>query len=320
MINLLDRLSADLSQPRRDLLYLIKSAPYRYKVYQIAKRAPGKKRTIAQPARELKPLQYWVMENLLSNFPIHDAARAYRKGRNIFDNAAPHANHRYLCKVDFKNFFPSIKSEDLERFIHSQANATEWTDDDLDYLCKILFWCKERGKPLQLSIGAPSSPLVSNILLYRFDVEISKLCAELGVTYTRYADDLSFSTNRSRVLSKIVARIPKICSALQSPRLILNRSKTVHASKRSSRRVTGLVLTNDGQVSIGREKKRTVRSAFHHYVSGLLNEKEIAQLAGMVAFVNSVEPGFLVRLSIKYGADKVTHLLSNRRVSDSEPE
>ena len=80
MSKLLEMLSNDLALPLNDLAYLARSAPYRYKVYQIEKRTPGKKRTIAQPAREVKPLQYWVMSHVLSAFPIHPAATAYRKG------------------------------------------------------------------------------------------------------------------------------------------------------------------------------------------------------------------------------------------------
>jgi hypothetical protein len=124
-------LSNDLALPPKDLLYRVKSAPYRYKVYEIAKKAPGKTRTIAQPAKELKPLQYWVMKNVLSKFPIHSAAFAYRKGRNILDNAIPHASHRYLCKLDFRNFFPSIKATDFERFMRLSPLAAKWSKEAL---------------------------------------------------------------------------------------------------------------------------------------------------------------------------------------------
>jgi len=314
MSRLLEGLSSEFAIPMNDLVYLVRSAPYRYKVYEIAKRTPGKKRTIAQPARELKPLQYWVMENVLNAFPIHPAATAYRKGRNIADNALPHATHRYLCKLDFRNFFPSIKSWDFEKFMRANTPAGAWTEEELDHLSRILFWRKKRKKDLILSIGAPSSPVLSNILLYKFDVETTSLCAKYGVTYTRYADDLTFSTNTSKVLFEIERQIPKICTGLGSPRLLLNRSKTVHASKKGSRRVTGLTLTNDGLVSISRERKREISAGFHRYTLGKLNAEEINKLAGMVAYIKSVEPTFLDRLSEKYGATAVSHLLSSSRL------
>ncbi len=313
MSDFLDRLSTDLAVPREDLVYLIRSAPYRYKVYDIPKKAPGKTRTIAQPAREVKPLQYWVMENVLARFPVHNAAVAYRKGRSILDNARPHAAHRYICKLDFKGFFPSIKSTDFEKFMRLAPIARVWTVEEVGYMSRILFWRKKRGNVLQLSIGAPSSPLLSNILLYNFDLKISALCAERGITYTRYADDLSFSTNVPGILREIDGQVAEICKRTRPPRLTLNETKTVHASKKGLRRVTGLVLANEGLVSIGREKKRGLRARFHRYMLGGLSEKEIAEFAGMLSFVKSVEPVFLERLSRTYGADALNHLLSTHQ-------
>ncbi len=313
MSKFLDLLSSDLALPPKDLLYLVNSAPYRYKVYQIAKRTPGKKRTIAQPAREVKPLQYWVMEHVLAAFPVHPAAFAYRKGKSILDNTAPHAAHQFLCKLDFKNFFPSIKSTDFQKFMRLNPLASVWTEEEIGYISRILFWRRKRGNVLQLSIGAPSSPLLSNILLYNFDLKVSALCAGRGVTYTRYADDLSFSTNARGVLREIETQVGEICKKTRPPRLVLNEAKTVHASTKGLRRVTGLVLANDGVVSIGREKKRLIRARFHRYIQGALNEKEIAEFSGMLSFIKSVEPLFLERLARKYGASALNHLLSTHR-------
>jgi retron-type reverse transcriptase len=316
MSELLQQLSTEFSLPMHDLIYLIRSAPYRYKVYEIDKKTPGQKRTIAQPARELKPLQRWVIQNVLAEFPIHESAMAYRKNWNILDNASRHARQRYLCKLDFKNFFPSIKAADFELFMRSASSAHPWTEEEIGYLSRILFWCKKRGKSFELSIGAPSSPMVSNILLYGFDLAIGTLCTQTDVVYTRYADDLTFSTNRPGVLQRIEIQIPKICTSLKSPRLLLNRQKTVYASKRGSRRVTGLVLTNDGLVSIGRNKKRIIRATIHKYMSGGLADNEAASLAGTLAFINSVEPSFLRRLSGQYGSAVIRDLLARRGSSE----
>lgn len=316
MSDLLERLSSDLALPQQDLVYLIRSAPYRYKVYEIPKKASGKKRTIAQPAKEIKPLQYWTMSEVLAAFPVHPSATAYRKGKNILDNAAPHANQRYLCKLDFRNFFPSIKSTDFEKFMRSNSLAAIWSEEEVRHLSRILFWRKKRGNVLQLSIGAPSSPLLSNILMYNFDARTNAICAELGVRYTRYADDLSFSTNEAGILQQLERRIPQICKEIRSPRLVLNETKTVHASKKGLRKVTGLVLSNDGLVSLGRMKKRQIRAAMHRYVAGRLTEEEIPELGGMLSFIKSVEPLFLQRLASKYGATALSHLMSTHKPLD----
>jgi len=72
--DLLEKMSYDLLQNKEQLIHLIQSAPHRYKVYQIPKKSGAGMRTIAQPAKEVKILQYWVIENYFSLLPIHKAA------------------------------------------------------------------------------------------------------------------------------------------------------------------------------------------------------------------------------------------------------
>ncbi len=97
MFELLARLGASMLLSESELTRLIRSAPRRYKVYEIPKRTIGV-RVIARPAKEVKALQYWVVEHLLSKLPVHPAATAYREGKNIADNAHPHRHGRFLLK------------------------------------------------------------------------------------------------------------------------------------------------------------------------------------------------------------------------------
>src|ERR1035438_9218023 len=94
MADLLTSLGIAVLLPHDELMGLIRSAPHRYKVYSIPKRTPGQFRTIAQPAKEVKALQYWVMKSVLSKFEIHPSATGYREGRSIADNARPQAHFR----------------------------------------------------------------------------------------------------------------------------------------------------------------------------------------------------------------------------------
>lgn len=318
MGRILQEMSGDLLLRLEDLDYLIRSAPYRYKVYQIAKRQPEKMRTIAQPARAVKRLQYWVIVNILRSYPIHPAALAYRKGKSILNNAKAHAKKRYLLKLDFTDFFHSIKADDFRNFIKAH-DPREIDDSDLEYLIRILFWRKTRGGDLILSIGAPSSPMLSNILLYEFDQRVAEYCKPIGVAYTRYADDLTFSTNRKNMLGDVEKKIDEMCSKLPYPRLRLNREKRVHASKATLRRVTGLVLSNDGSVSLGQQRKRHIHAAVHHFKHGKLTTEETKRLAGMLAFVHSVEPKFLGSLARKYGKTVIERLLGVNQPPDKGP-
>jgi RNA-directed DNA polymerase len=127
----------------------------------------------------------------------------------------------------------------------------------------------------------------------------------LKVNYTRYADDLSFSAARSEDLQHVEQAVLHWCDISVSPRLTVNQKKTVRASKRDSRRVTGLILTNDRKISLGRDAKRTIRATMHRFATGRLAPDDILKLRGMLAYVNSVEPIFLRRLRKKYGSDAV---------------
>jgi len=308
MGKLLSKISRELFIPLDDLVFLAHSAPYRYKVYEVRKKQPHKKRTIAQPAREVKRLQYWIISELLKHFPIHPAATAYRQGKSILNNAKPHAKKRFLLKLDFKDFFHSIKVDDFRKFLEQEGSQTV-DASDFDYLCRILFWNDKRTGDLILSIGAPSSPILSNILMHEFDVKVSEYCKSAAVTYTRYADDMTFSTNKPEILRSVVTNVEQICTELPYPRLSLNTEKTVHASKATSRRVTGLVLSNEGDVSIGHKRKREIRAAVHHFKIGKLNVIETAKLGGTLAFVKSVEPAYLRALKKHYGEAVINRLL-----------
>jgi retron-type reverse transcriptase len=289
-----------------ELERLIRSAPRRYKVYQIPKRTPGQFRIIAQPAKEVKALQYWVMKHVLEAFPVHPAATGYRTGQSILDNATPHAGSRFLLKLDFKDFFPSLKAGDFKRYI--ATNVPDLNGEDADALSRILFWRPRGTEELCLSIGAPSSPMLSNILMAEFDKRISVFCSSIGAVYTRYADDTSFSANDSYMLKEVEDMVGALCRALDTPRLVLNRDKTVRVSMKTSRRVTGLVLTNDAKVSLGREQKRRIQAAVHHFVTETLTPEQCRGLRGTLAYVSSVEPEFIARLRRKYGPDVIRRI------------
>ena len=307
MSDLLNRLSVAALLPQDALMTLVRSAPHRYKIFQVPKRAPGQFRTIAQPAQEVKVLQYWVMKHILSKFEIHQAARAYCQDLSILDNATPHTRGKFLLKMDFKDFFPSLKAHDFRVFLSGIKSDLDVTE--IEVLCRILFWMPKGTRDLCLSIGAPTSPMLSNILMVEFDRRISAFCATHNAVYTRYADDLTFSADQSRTLQLVEKAVLNLSNSSVSPALAVNQDKTVRVSRKDSRRVTGLVLTNDGKVSLGRERKRRIRAQMHYFVTDRLETEQILRLRGMLAYVHSVEPSFMRRLRKKYGSDAVRRCL-----------
>ena len=252
-------------------------------------------------------LQYWVMKKILSKFEIHAAAKAYCHGLSIVDNARPHTRGKFLLKMDFKDFFPSLKARDFRVFLKRSKLALDAAE--IEALCRILFWMPKGTHDLCLSIGAPTSPMLSNILMMKFDRRISAFCAAHNAAYTRYADDLTFSADRSRTLQLVEKAVLNFSRRSVSPALAVNQDKTVRVSRKDSRRVTGLVLTNDRKVSLGREGKRRIRAQMHYFVTDRLETEQILQLQGMLAYVHSVEPSFMRRLSKKYGPDAIRRCL-----------
>lgn len=274
----------------RELGTLITTAPHRYKNHYIEKRNGRGKRLISQPTAELKFLQRLIIKRELSSLPIHDAATAYRPQRSIKEHAVPHAHSRYLLKLDFRDFFPSLKATALR---HRLSQDTAYTEKELWILCQLLCRMPRRGEELRLSIGAPSSPYVSNYLMWEFDNRLASYCEAHEAHYTRYADDIAISTSDPHVLDAIEAEVRRLLGELAYLGLSLNEDKTVNVSKKSRRTLVGLVLANDGVVSIGREEKRRLRAAMHRLTQGTLPVDEVARLRGQLAFAYSIDPNFV---------------------------
>lgn len=291
---ILERMAEEIGVPVRFVESVARTATHEYKRYEIPKRSGGT-RVIHHPSKRLKALQRWLLAYVIEKLPVHPAAAAYQKKKSIFDNARIHAPSRYLLRMDFKDFFPSISQVDLAKFIADRgASFADWTYKDIDVFCKLV--CRNST----LTIGAPTSPALSNAICYDLDVDIHALCEKKQVNYSRYADDLFFSTSQANILEDLAAAVTEAISKLKFPaNLKINPSKTRYSSKRGARRVTGIILGSDGRPYVGRRFKRKVRSLVDKYDS--LDRTKRASLAGMIAYVTGFDPEFANALINKYG-------------------
>ncbi|RSB81639.1 RNA-directed DNA polymerase [Rhizobium pisi] len=281
---------------------IMRSAPARYKTYRIPKRTKGF-REISQPAVEVKALQRGLIEVLLRNLPMHEAATAYRVGMSIKDNALRHAGDGPILKMDFKDFFPSIKPRDWSAYCKQTGVLMDPVEIQLTSL--LLFQRPKDSSVLRLAIGAPSSPFLSNALMFEFDKAITEAVAKDHVVYSRYADDLTFSAPRTGHLVNVEKIVRATLRALEYPTLTVNDDKTTRVTRKYGRKVTGLTLTNDGKVSIGHERKRFIRAAVHHASLGKLSTASLGELKGLLGFANSAEPQFIGTLKERYGAELI---------------
>lgn len=298
-------ISAELGLDLGYIERIARTASHHYKHYTIDKRSGGT-RDIYHPSRELKSLQRWILKRIIrtDSFPVHESVFAYERGMSIVKHARAHANSRFLLRMDFINFFESIEADDIEILIDdSRARLQpDWTSDDTELFCSIV--CR-RGR---LTMGAVTSPSLSNRVCIRLDGKLKDLASEHDSCYTRYADDMYFSSNLPDRLGLIEKRIPDIVAGLSLPQnLRLNLDKTRHTSRKQRRVVTGVVITCNGDVSLGRPLKRKIRHFAFRWDE--LTSKERAWLSGMLAYGRQVEPDFINRLFLKYGHEKVFEIM-----------
>lgn len=291
---LIGKISAALGLPVSYVDKLANSASHAYKEYKIPKSSGGA-RTIYHPSRPLKGAQRILVQQFISSWPLHPSAMAYRKGVSILDNARLHETSNFLLRMDFSSFFESIQDVDFRRYTEKSPTLfLGWDSADIDLLCKL---CFRFGR---LTIGAPTSPALANVLCYELDSNLANFCASLGVVYSRYADDLFFSTKAPNLLSQVEAHVTRTVSDLEIPSgLSLNVRKTRHSSKKGARRVTGVVLGSDGKLHIGRALKRRIRAMIHKFSA--LTDAERATLSGLMSYAVGFDPDFKNSLIAKYG-------------------
>lgn len=292
---LVTQISDGLGLPISYVRKLERSASYRYKRYEIY-RHNGKVRTIHHPARPLKAVQRWLARNVIFKWPVHDCVTSYRQSVTTVQNAERHVGNRFLLRLDLRRFFESITSNDVIAFVNDVEPA--W--DASDKLSFARFVCRHG----QLTIGAPSSPSLTNAICFELDTQLVQLASSKNLVYTRYSDDLFFSCNEPDVLSGIPSEVGQQLVALEVPNnLVLNESKTKHSSRKGRRIVTGIVLGSDGHTYVGRRLKRRIRALIHQYAS--LDEEQRQTLAGLIAYAQGVDPEFVNSLIKKYGFDSV---------------
>jgi RNA-directed DNA polymerase len=302
---LFERIIENTPFSESELALLILTAPTRYKDHWIEKRHGRGQRRISQPTAELKLIQRWLVTSELASLPVAPHATAYRIGLSIRDHVEPHTHCHFLLKLDFKDFFPSLTDAALRHRLALDANYSEL---EVTILTHLLFRKTRTEATYRLSIGAPSSPFISNYLLLEFDQRLSAYCESNALRYTRYADDIAISSNRPFVLDQAKGFVEALIAELSYLALTLNEDKTVNVSKKFRRELVGLVISNQGKVSLGREEKRRLRAAVHALVHGRLSVEDAVKLRGQLAFALSVERDFVNALCRRHGFGQINDL------------
>jgi len=206
-------------------------------------------RTVYIANHHLKKYQRWVLENILNTVAVSKFATAYIKERSAKVNAEPHVGHRIVVKTDIRHFFDSITYKQVYRAF---AQTTNYSMPVLTFLSKL---CCLNG---HLPQGVCTSPALSNICMLEIDIQIGKYCAEKGIAYTRYSDDMTFSADEFDIdeLLRFVE------SLLAKNGFCLNKRKTRILRSGVSHNVTGVVCNK--KISVPAEYKRKIRQEMHY--------------------------------------------------------
>ena len=170
--------------------------PNKYTTFQIPKRNGGQ-RTIKAPVDALKLLQRKLSDLLqdcvdevnIANKRKDRTANGFKRKRSIVTNARQHRHRRWVFNLDLEDFFPSINFGRVRGFLLKNRDF-ELHEDVATVIAQIA--CHENSLPQ----GSPCSPVISNLIAHLLDMRLVKLASEAGCAYSRYADDLTFSTNK----------------------------------------------------------------------------------------------------------------------------
>ncbi|MBP7868314.1 MAG: RNA-directed DNA polymerase [Acidobacteria bacterium] len=302
-----------------------------YRRFFIPKKTGGQ-RLISTPMPRLKQAQYWVLGNILERIPIHSCAHGFVAKHSIVTNASMHTGTDVVVNCDLENFFPTISYRRVRGLFralgYSEQVATILallcTEPEVDrvecdgetyHLCT-----SERHLPQ----GAPSSPMLTNILCRRLDRRLSNLAETLGFSYSRYADDLTFSGS-GEARGKVGKLLRKTEGIVSHEGFRINRDKTRVQRRGRRQEVTGIVVNE--RPAVNRENLRRMRAVlFRLEKDGLRGQhwgrggEVISALEGYAHFVAQVDPAKggrfleqLVAIKAKLGWQRPKHLRRPKR-------
>ena len=272
-----------------------------YVQFVVTKKSGGE-RILAAPHRDLRGCQVWIDQNILRKIPLHEAAQGFVTGRSTITNAAPHVGQKLVVNTDLADIFPSITFPRVmglfTRYGYSPAVATILALLTTEAPRQAVRFRNETQwvaiGPRALPQGAPTSPGLSNLIAWRLDHRLDGLARKLGWQYTRYADDLTFSTSEEKD-SQVGYLLARVRHIVVDEGFALQPKKTRVQRPSAQQSVTGIVVNQ--RPGISRKTVRRLRAILHNaQQTGLAAQNREnhphfeSYLAGMIAYVRMVNP------------------------------
>lgn len=230
-----------------------------YHSFKIRKKN-GKFRTINAPTYQLKIILYFLNQLFKAVFEPSSAAMGFAPGRSIVDNAAMHTGHHYVLNIDLKDFFPSIRQARVWKRL--QLPPFNFSQPVANVVAAICCAPNEEGTDNVLPQGAPTSPILTNAICCNLDRRMQGMARKFGLHYSRYADDMSFSSmcNLFKNDGEVLTEIRRI---VEEQGFTMNEEKTRVLRSKERQEVTGLIV-ND-KVNVTRRYVKDLRRTLHHW-------------------------------------------------------
>ena len=233
------------------------NTPKRYKTFQIRKKSGGL-REINAPNDRLNKILQTINVVFKSLYTPHKSVCGFTEGKSIADNAARHTGQHYVFNIDLKDFFSSIPQARVwARLQLRPFNFPKEVANVVAGLCCVKN--SETGKNI-LPQGAPTSPLLTNAVCDKLDRELYKLSKKYGLHYSRYADDITFSSMHNVYQEDSEFR-KELKNIIEGQNFCLNDKKTRLLRSGQRQEVTG--LTVNAKVNVARKYVRDLRCLLH---------------------------------------------------------
>jgi hypothetical protein len=303
-INDLNELSFFLTYTKDQLNSFMFDKKSQYVSFKIPKKNSSEKRIINAPKKRLKMAQKIILTEILEKIPCSNESTAFKKNENgILKNALIHSPNIFLLKMDFNNFFQCIKIGCIKE-LFMQIGYNEKVSLNLASLCTFAN---------QLPQGGICSPYLANLACYNFDKQVSEYCNSKNIAYTRYADDLLFSSNDLELLEQLKIDIVDIVknNYNENFQISINNKKTRLIKKNAHKKVTGITI-NDQNIKASKKLKNKIRQEIYFIIK---NKKDYNnKLIGQIAYVLSIEANeyaFKIRNYVNNVSEKYNYKENN---------
>lgn len=226
--------------------------------FDVPKKAGGV-RHISTPVLPLKQIQQALNLMLQTVCEVSPAAMGFVPGRSIVDNAAIHVGSSVIFNCDLKDFFPSITKSMVRRTLTGELASLNPSREVINLICSIVTVPRADGTEA-LPQGAPTSPVISNLVLKQLDHRLIRFAEKNGYRYSRYADDITFSRTGD-YSPDVPIKSDAILAIIEDAGFTVNPKKTILHTHSERREVTGLTVGD--KVNVSRKYVKQLRTLLH---------------------------------------------------------